>query len=262
MNKQGAENLELDMPSGGLADLSIRRPVFITCIVTLMLAVGLLAMKRLGVDLFPEVNFPVIFVANSYSGAGPSEMETLITKPVEDEVSTLSGLKRVSSISQEGSSVVIAEFTLETDIKFAEQQVRDRVSGIKKKLPPDIKEPTIRRIDPSDQPILILALKADLTTAKLFDLANETVRPQLEQVSKVGLVEVIGGRKREVQLLLDRDKLKRFEVSASQVASRLGGAGENIPAGKIDLNKKELVFRTLGQFNSIKDIESTVVNFY
>ncbi|MBI3535466.1 MAG: efflux RND transporter permease subunit, partial [Deltaproteobacteria bacterium] len=250
------------IPSEGLADLSIRRPIFITCIVTLMLVVGLFAMKRLGVDLFPEVNFPVIYVATPYPGAGPAEIETLVTKPIEDEVSTLSGLKRVRSISQEGSSVVIAEFTLETDIKFAEQQVRDRVSGVKRKLPLDIKESTIRRIDPADQPILILALKANLPTYKLFDLANEVIRPQLEQVSKVGLVEVVGGRKREVELFLDREKLKHFEISATQVALRLSGAGENIPVGKIDLEKKELIFRTLGQFKSIKDIESTVVNFY
>src|ERR1700733_14278849 len=112
-----------------LADLSIRRPVFITCVVILMLAVGILGMKKLGVDLFPDVTFPVVVVQTTYKGAGPQEIETLVSKPLEDEISTLGGLKRLSSVNQEGTSQVIAEFTLETDIKNAEQEIRDRVGS-------------------------------------------------------------------------------------------------------------------------------------
>src|SRR3954469_13712024 len=140
-----------------LADISIRRPIFITCVVLVMLAVGLLAMQKLGVDLFPDVTFPVVTTTTPYPGAGPAEIETLVTKPLEDQISTLSGIKRLTSVNSEGFSQVIAEFTLETDIKFAEQQIRDRVGATKVKLPLDTKESTIRRIDPSDQPILILS---------------------------------------------------------------------------------------------------------
>lgn len=245
-----------------LANLSIKRPTFITCIVLIMLAVGWSSMKRLGVDLFPDVTFPVVTVSTPYPGAGPSEIETLVSKPLEDEVSTLSGLKRLSSINQEGLSIVVAEFTLETDVKFAEQQIRDRVSATKRKLPTDIKEPVIRRIDPADQPVVIFAVEADLPTGKLYDVANEVLRPKLESVSQVGLVEVIGGRKREIHIALDRAKLKSREISASQVVARLGAAGENVPVGKIDEGKKETVFRTLGQFKSMNDISSTIVNFF
>lgn len=244
-----------------LANLSIQRPTFITCIVILMLAIGWISFKRLGVDLFPNVTFPVVTVNTVYPGAGPEEIETLVSKPIEDEVSSINGIKRLSSINQEGLSQVVAEFTLATDIKYAEQQVRDRVSAVRGKLPDDTEEPVIRRIDPSDLPVLTLSITAELPPSELYDLANEVIRPKLEQVPQVGLVEVIGGRKREIHVKLDREKLRSREVSASQVAARLRASGENIPVGKIDKAGTETVFRTVGQFSSIKDISSTIVNF-
>jgi HAE1 family hydrophobic/amphiphilic exporter-1 len=245
-----------------LAELSIKRPAFITCIILIMLALGLFSMKKLGVELFPDVTFPVVAITTPYPGAGPAEVETLVSKPLEDEISTLSGIKRLSSINQEGVSVVIAEFSLETDVKFAEQQIRDRVSSTKRKLPTDIKEPVIRRMDPADLPIMTFSVKADLPASELYDLANEMIRPRLEQVNQVGLVEVTGGRKREIRVILDRNKLKAREISATQVAQRLAQAGENVPAGKVEEGNSETVFRTLGQFKSIKDIQSTIVSFY
>ncbi len=171
-----------------LADLSIKRPIFITCVVILSFAAGLISMSRLGIDLFPDVTFPVVVVTTPYPGAGPTEVETLVSKPIEDELSTISGVKRLTSENREGSSVVIVEFTMETDVKYAEQQVRDRVGSVRYKLPTDIKEPTIRRIDPSDQPILTVRSDADLPPAKLFDLADDKIRPRLgaSQPSRAG----------------------------------------------------------------------------
>ena len=244
-----------------LADLSVKRPVFISCVVIVMLAVGALSLRKLGVDLFPNITFPVVTVATPYPGAGPAEVETLVSKVLEDEISTVSGIKSVRSINQEGLSRVVAEFTLETDVKFAEQQIRDRVSAAKRKLPEDVKESTIRRIDPSDQPILVVALKGDLSPSAMYDLAQEDLRVKIEQVNQVGLVEIIGGRKRELHVELDRNKLKSFEISASQVVNRLGATGQNIPLGKVEEGKSETVFRTVGEFKNLKDIESTIVNF-
>lgn len=250
-----------DPKDRGLAALSIRRPTFITCVVLAILAVGYLSFKRLGVDLFPDVTFPVVTVSVPYPGAGPSEIETLISKPLEDEISTLSGIKRLRSINQDGVGIVVAEFTLETDIKYAEQQVRDRVGSAKRLLPDDIKEPVIRRIDPSDQPIMILALKANLPDAELFDLADQEVKPRLQQVNQVGLVEILGGRKREIKVNLDRGKLKAHEISASTVAQRLAASGSNVPVGKVTEGASETTFRTLGEFKRIEDIKNQIVNF-
>lgn len=247
-----------------LADLSIKRPTFITCIVLLMLAVGLFSITKLGVDLFPDVNFPIIFVSTPYQGAGPSEIETLVSKPIEDELSTLPGIKRLSSVSQEGVSQVIAEFTLETEIKFAEQQVRDRVGSVKHLLPKDIDESVIRRLDPSDQPIMIVALSAKdaISEGDLFDVADDKIRPKLEQIDQVGQVQVLGARKRQIKVSFDAKKLKEHELSLSYINSRLQSTGENIPAGKLEESRKESIVRTLGQYGSLDSISNTIINFF
>jgi HAE1 family hydrophobic/amphiphilic exporter-1 len=244
-----------------LAEVSIKRPVFLTCFIILMLTVGWMSLKKLPVDLFPDINFPIVTVTTIYPGAGPNEIETNVSKVIEDEVATISGIKTVRSISREGASQVIVEFNLETDIKYAEQQVRDRVSGAKRKLPTDVKEPTIRRISPSDQPVATITLTADLPMAKLFDLAEEEIRPKLEQVSKVGLVTVIGGRKREIHVNLDRRRLKDYEVSASMVSQRIEASGQNIPVGKTEKADQEVSVRTVGEFKSLADLKNVVINF-
>jgi hydrophobic/amphiphilic exporter-1 (mainly G- bacteria), HAE1 family len=245
-----------------LADLSIKRPIFITCLVILMLAVGFVSLKTRPVDLFPDVNFPIVTVTTTYPGAGPAEIETLVTKPLEDEITTIAGLKRLTSNNFEGISQVVAEFHLETDIKYAEQQVRDRVSVAKAKLPREIKEPIIRRIDPSDQPIFTIALQADLPDAQLYDIADNFIKPRLVQVQDVGLVDIVGGRKREIHITLDRKKLEARELSVGSVAAQIGASGENIPSGKVNEGDKETIFRAIGEFHSMKDIENTLVNLY
>lgn len=248
--------------SFSLADLSIKRPVFATALATVLVAVGWMSMRSMPVDLFPEVTFPIVVVTIEYRGAGPQEVETLVSRVLEEEVSTVTGIKRLSSNNIEGLSTVIAEFTLETDLKYAEQQIRDKVSSARAKLPDDIEEPVIRRIDPSDQPIAIVGVKADLPPAELFDLADNFVKAKLEQVAQVGKVDIIGGREREIQVQLDRNKLKSHEMSATQVVARIAATGQNIPAGKQEDPKDEMVFRTLGEFKAIKDIGNVVVSFF
>ena len=245
-----------------LADLSIRRPIFITCLFLGVLLLGGYSIKKLGVDLFPNIIFPVVSINTIYPGAGPNEVETLISKPIEDSLSTLSGIKTVRSVNKEGISTITAEFTLESDIKYAEQQIRDRIASVRSKLPNDAQEPVVRTIDPADQPIAVLALSSNLSPTQLYELADHEIRPMIEQVQNVGFVDVLGGRKREIDVLLDRDKLNAKQLSASQVAMQIAAAGKNIPAGKARSSDKESDVRTLGQFESLKDIGSTLVNFY
>lgn len=188
-----------------IALLSIKRPIFITSLVILMLLTGLVSLSRMGVDLFPDVNIPIVSVTTIYPGAGPEEIEELISKPLEEELSSISGLKKISSRNQEGVSVVFGEFTLSTDIKYAEQQFRDKVGLVRPKLPDGIKEPKVVRFDPADQPIVRLAVFADLGQAQLYDLAKETVKSKLEQITGVGSVKLVGGTRREIQIELDRN---------------------------------------------------------
>jgi HAE1 family hydrophobic/amphiphilic exporter-1 len=249
--------------SFSFARLSISRPVFISCIVALSIILGYISLIGLPVDLFPDVTFPVVTVTTPYPGAGPKEIETLVSKTFEEQFSTISGVKSIKSVNQEGVSIVITDFRSNIDIKYAEQQIRDKVSSAKSKLPKDVKESIIRRIDPSDQPIMTITLKANLPESELFDLADLIVKPKIEQINAVGLVEILGGRKREIKVELDLKKLKEREISALQVSDALSKSGMNIPSGKMDVSEKqETVFRTLGEFQSLDEIKNTIVSFY
>lgn len=246
-----------------LASTSIKRPIFIACVTIAMVVVGWASFKSMSVDLFPDVSVPVVTVQTVYAGAGPSEVETLVSRPIEEEVSTISGIKRLTSKSLEGVSQVIVEFRSDIDSKYAEQQVRDKVNIAKAKLPTEAEDSVIKKFDPSDTPILMLSLAGPgMNDAELFDIADQFVKPRLEQVSNVGAIDILGGRKREIQVLLDRRKLRNREISVSQVANQIGASGENVPSGKVSQGEKELVFRGLGEFQTVPEISDTLVNLY
>ena len=245
-----------------LARLSIKNPVLIVCTMLAVIIGGIASFNSMSVDLFPNVDVPVVAVITVYPGAGPEEIETLVSRPLEEQISSIAGLKRLSSKNLEGISQVVAEFKSGVNADRAEQQVRDKVNLSRGKMPTEIEEPIIRRFDPSDQPVLILALTADLPQAELYDLADQFVKPRFEQVNNVGAVEIYGGRKREVQVLLDRNKLREKEMSVSQVAAQIGASGENIPGGKVNIGAKELSFRGLGEFESVPQISDILINLY
>lgn len=246
-----------------LPKLSISRPIFMTCVTIALVVVGWVSFKSMSVDLFPDVSIPVITVQTVYQGSGPSEIETLVSRPIEEEVSTISGIKRLTSKSLEGVSQVIVEFNSSVDVKYAEQQVRDKVNIAKAKLPTEVEDPVIRKFDPSDTPILTISLSAkELGDAALFDIADQFIKPRLEQVNNVGAIEIFGGREREIHVILDREKLRAREVSVTQVAGQVGSSGENIPSGKVDQGGKEIVFRGLGEFKTVAEIGDTLVNLY
>ena len=245
-----------------ITELSIKRPAFISSLMITIITVGYIAFNKMNVELFPNIDIPIIFVSTRYDGAAPSEIESLVSKPLEEEISTVSGIKKLMSRSLKDTSQIIVQLYQNTDIKYAEQQIRDKINQARARLPEDIKEPVIRRVDPSDQPVLTIILKADLPEDKLFDLADNFVRPRLEQTADVGMVEILGARKREIQILVDQNKLKSRDVSLSQVNRQLALSGQNVSIGKRDVGDKQRVFRSASEFNEIHQIENTLVNFY
>ncbi len=244
-----------------LAELSVKRPVFVGCIVVLVLVLGVLSIFTLGVDQFPDINYPVISVIVPYRGAAPEELESLVAKKIEDELSAIQGVKHLTTTCEENVAVIVCEFTLETNNQVAEQNVRDKMTFIRSQLPKDIDEPIIRRFDPSDQPVYVLAMAADLSETGKYNFANEVMKPRLSQIEGVGSIMLIGGTKREIHVLLDRNQLNSHQVSASMVAVRIATNSQNVPVGNVDRGPKELLFRAVGEYNDLDRIRRTVVNF-
>ena len=245
-----------------IASVSIKRPIFMTSVMIAILVAGWASFKSMSVDLFPDVSIPVITVQTVYRGAGPAEIETLVSRPIEEEISTIAGIKRLTSRNFEGMSLVIVEFESSVDAKYAEQQVRDKINIAEADLPDSTEDSVITKYDPSDTPILFVTLAADLPDAEMYDLADEVIKPRFEQVKNVGAIDLFGGREREIHVVLDRKKLKDREISVSQVASQVSVSGENIPSGKVNRGNKELVFRGLGEFSSVQEIKDTLVNLW
>jgi len=245
-----------------LAALSIKRPTLIVAIVTVMLVVGLISYSKLSVDEFPDVTFPYVIVLTPYRGAGPTEVESMVSKPLEEEIGGISGIKHLSSTSLDGLSQVFVEFSLGVDIKWAEQQVRDKVSNAMPKLPKEVDQPTLRTMDPADTPVMQIALYGDLPPAKLYDVADQDAKNRLQQVDGVSQVKILGGNKREIQVLIDREKLKAREVSLSSVAGRIASNSQNVPLGKDTQGGKNMDFRTLGEYRDLDQVRKSAVNFF
>ena len=245
-----------------IAKLSIKRPIFMACIVILVIVIGIISFNKLGVDIFPPIDFPVVTVMTVYPGTSPEEIEKLITKPIEEQVSTIAGIKRLSSRNLEGVSIVIAEFTFETDVKFAVQNMREKVALARNQLPDDLEsDPVVRQFDFTDVPVITLAYVSDLPPAKMYDVANEKIKPIFEQVEGVGEVRISGGTKREIRVELDRNKMNEQQISALVVATRIENSGVNVPVGRYEENNKMTVFRTIGEFKSLDQLRNTVVQF-
>jgi HAE1 family hydrophobic/amphiphilic exporter-1 len=245
-----------------IARLSIMRPIFMACIVILLMVMGTISFQRLGVDIFPPIDFPVVTVITISGGASPEEIEKLITKPLEEQVSTIAGMKRLSSRNLEGVSVIIAEFTFETDVKYAEQKMREKVDLSRNKLPDDLEyEPVVRQFDITDQPIITLAFVSDHSPAKMYDIVNEQIKPVFEQVEGVGEVQLTGATKREIRVELDRNKLNEYQISALMVVDRISNSGVNVPVGRYEHKDKLMVYRTIGEFKDLNQLRNTVVQF-
>src|SRR5579859_3495955 len=225
------------------------------------MVLGVLALQSLGVDLFPDVSFPFVSVTTPYKGAAPEEIESQISKPLEEQFSTLQGLKKVYSVNEEGYSVVTLAFTLETDSKDAEQRVRDRLAFVRPRLPKDVDEPVVQRMDPSDQPVMTLYLQSSLDAYHAYDLADQVIKPLLSQVPGVGVVDIFGGSKREIRVELDRSKLNAYRISATSVSNNIGLNGLNVPVGKHEMGGKNILFRSVGEYNDLERLKHTVVNF-
>ena len=244
-----------------IARLSIKRPILITCIILSILTFGLISLNRLGVDLYPDINYPMLTVSTVYAGAAPEEIEKLITKPLEEELGAIGGIKHIYSTNLESISIITMEFGLETDIKKVDQDVRAKINRVRSKLPDDIDEPLVQQLDPSDTPILRIALVADLPPSGIYDLAKEIIKPRLVRIDGVGDVKILGGTRREIQVELDQNRLNEYRIPASTIVQSMTGSGMNIPVGKKEHGTSETNFRAIGEFTDLSQIRDSLISF-
>ncbi|MEW5701312.1 MAG: efflux RND transporter permease subunit [Candidatus Zixiibacteriota bacterium] len=242
-----------------LADTAIKRPVFTVMVIAALMVLGVFSYNRMAVDLFPDVDFPFVVVVTVYPGAGPEAVESEITKRIEDQINTISGLKHLQSSSREGVSQVVAQFELGEDPADKALEVREKISAILADLPDDAEAPIIQRYDPDSDPIMSLVVSGSRPLKELTTLTKDVIKKRLESVPGVGAVSLIGGAEREIQIGLDADRLKAFAVSVEEVAGAVRMANVEFPAGRIDRGRSELTLRTLGKYSDWRDFGRLVV---
>lgn len=243
-----------------LSELSIKRPVFATVTLLALILLGTVSYFRMNVDEYPDASLPVVTVRITYEGALPEQIDTQITKKVEEAVGEAKGVKHIRSTSREGEAEIAIDFNLEIDPSMAAQDVRDKLSAIRGELPAGIKEPVIARYDLKAAPVVAIALTSKTASPReLSILVEDVIRPRLQKLGGVGQLKISGLQEREIHLLLDRDKVAAFGFSIAEITQRLEQENQDIPAGKLTANKQELSVRTTGNFKDPQDFLAVVV---
>jgi HAE1 family hydrophobic/amphiphilic exporter-1 len=245
-----------------LPRFSITRPVTIAMIVTGILIFGVVSLDLLPQELFPQIMYPQLTVVSPYENAAPEEIETLITKPIEEAVGTVAGVKRINSISKEGLSLVMAEFGWNQNINFAALGMREKIDLIKERLPREADEPIVLPYNPFDRPILILSITStgDRSPLSLRNIVQRMIKDELEKVEGVASANISGGLEREIQVEIDGDKLISRSIPISEVTKAVTNANLNYPAGTIKESFYEYLIRTLGEFETTGDIGEVPVS--
>jgi HAE1 family hydrophobic/amphiphilic exporter-1 len=242
-----------------LAALCVRRPVFASVLILSLVVVGSYALTRLGVDLMPNIDIPTITVTTRLPGAAPEQVESEITDKVEEAVNTISGIDQLNSNSAEGISQVIVSFLLEKDADIAAQEVRDRVNRILPLLPRTIEQPTIEKQDPDAQPIFTLALTADKPIRDVTEYADKVLRRRLESADGVGQVLVLGGRNRQINIELDAERLRGYNLTVNDVARALQSQNVDVPGGQMERGAQSITMRTRGRVDQPGQFGDVVV---
>ena len=234
-----------------LASVCVRRPVFASVLILFIVVVGFIGYKALNVDRFPNVDLPVVQVITTLPGASPEEIETELSDKIEESINTISGIDELRSVSTEGVSQVIVSFQLNKDINVAAQEVREHVSTVLPDLPDGTKSPVINKLDPDAAPVLFLALESSRPIKEVTEYADHEIRQALENISGVGQVTIIGGRKRQIQVVLDPERMRGAGLTATDVQRAIVSQNLTTPGGTVDTGPSLLTFRVSGRVPSV-----------
>ncbi len=243
-----------------LADVSIKRPVFTTMIVLAILVLGLFSFIKLNVDQYPNVDIPVVTVTTVLAGAGPEQIESDVTKNIEDAVNPIAGVDHISSVSQEGVSIVTIRFKLEVNGEVASQEVREKVAAARSSLPKDVDDPVIQRFDPASQPILTLTVSGNRSEKEITTYTKDVIKKRLENISGVGSVELVGGAEREILIQVDADRMEAHNLSIQNVVQSVSNANVEIPGGNVKQGNHQYTIRTMGKLTDVKQFNNIIVS--
>jgi HAE1 family hydrophobic/amphiphilic exporter-1 len=235
-----------------LADLSIKRPMMMSMLLVALLLFGLIGYTNLPLTLMPEINYPVVTVQTIYAGTGPTEIESQITKKIEDEVAAIGLVDKLNSYSLEGVSIVQIQFELTKDADVALQEVKDKVDQIVNELPDGAEQPVIQKLDVTAASIMDIIMEGNLTATELYDLADAKVKDRLSQIAGVGKVDVVGGVEREIRVELDKRVVYENSLSLTQLAGILGAANLDMPGGNLKEGDQEYSVRLKGEFPTLE----------
>lgn len=241
-----------------LAAICIRRPVFATMLIMCLVVLGLAAYQNLGVDYFPKVDFPTVTVTTTLRGASPEEVETQVTKRIEEAVNTVSGIDELRSTSSEGVSQVFITFVLEKNGEVGAQEVRDRVSAILGQFPRDTDPPVVLKLASDASPVLNVVFSSPRDLRETTKLIDDRIKKNIESLSGVGQVTFAGDRQRQIQVWLDGEKMYSYNLNVDQIRTSLALQNVEIPGGRVDQGSRELSLRTLGRVERPQDFNRVI----
>jgi len=247
-----------------LSDLSIKRPVLVTCVMLAMLVLGLFSLKGLGIDQFPKVDIPTITVSIAYPGASPDAVEQDVVRKVEEAVNGIEKVREIYSTSKDGYAVMAIEFELDRDVDKALEDVRSKIGQVRMNLPTTIKEPIIQKFDSAQLPVLSLVVRPDdqhkdMTDRQLTTIADEVIRRRVENIAGVGKAEVVGGSTRDILVQVDPQKLEALGLTLQQVTGALGQDTQAVPSGNLLTDTREVSVRVDAKARRVADFEQVVV---
>jgi hydrophobic/amphiphilic exporter-1 (mainly G- bacteria), HAE1 family len=247
-----------------LSDISIKRPVFATMMMVALVVLGIVSYQRLAIDEYPDITYPIVIAQTSYPGASPEVMMRDISKPIEEALNTVQGIKEINSTSLEGISIVRLTFNLGVDVGLAQQDVQAKVARIRRSLPADIDDPIIQHFDPNDSPIMSIALQStERPIREITDLANEVVQTRIEAIPGVGGVNIVGGNARQIRVQVNPDAMRAYGLSPAMLTAALALENQEVPAGRIERGATERLVRVTGRIvnpRAFADIPVTVRN--
>ncbi|MGH0033777.1 MAG: efflux RND transporter permease subunit [Myxococcota bacterium] len=242
-----------------IADVSIRRPVFAVMLIGGLVVLGAVSIPRLGIDLWPRIEFPLITVVTELRGAAPDTMEREVTEVLEEAINTIEGIRVLRSNSSDSLSLIFVEFDLEYDIRDKAQEVREKVAAVRSELPADVEPPVVDRVDPDAEPVLAVLLAGNDSIRNITEFADKRLGTRLERLAGVGSVSIVGGREREIRVWIDPLRLSGYGLAVGDVLAAVEREHVELPGGRIETPRAEYALKTEGKLVDPADFGNIVV---